>query len=290
VYKLLAILAVGTVSIFTCSGSSLYFQGFETDTSGWFPDTGVGSPDGTITQVSNGGGTLGLTAPDGTHYAEVTNSPDSYLPGYGTGGASFFGYATNPVPYPGTAFTQSMDVYVDTSLTMGPGVQDAFWIDDSPSSTDPFDVTNNGGLGFGAEHNYRLDYLGGSVAITVDGESVPLFTVATSGWYDFEFEYSQSDGTPTDISNTTMIIATIGGTVLGTEVEVNNADGETLQNQYLGGPGYMWLPVWADGFSGDTLGIDDVQAFPDVSTPEPASFMLFGLGLGALGLVARRKV
>jgi hypothetical protein len=264
---------------------SLYFQGFETDTSGWIPDTS-GSPVGSITQVASGGGTLHLTAPDGSFYAEVANSPNAYLPGYGTGGFSFFGNASQPVAYPGSEFVQSMDVYIDTSLTMDPGVQQGFWIDDSPSSTSSFDDTNNNGLGFGAEHNYRLAYNGGSVAITVDGEITPLLTVTNSGWYDFEFLYSQSDANPTDTSNTMMIIASIGGSVLASESELNDSDGETLQNQYLAGPGYMWLPVWANGFSGDVLGIDDVQAF---TAPEPSSFALLGLGLAAFAHWKRKS-
>jgi hypothetical protein len=276
-------------------GSSLYFQGFETDTSGWTPDTGVGSPNGTITRVASGGGTLGLTAADGSYYAEVTNSPNAYSiaygapPGYGTGGYSFFGNSSAP-PYPGSPFTQSIDVYVNTLLTMGTGVQDGFWIDDAPSSTSPTDVTFNGGIGYGAEHNFRLAYNGSSVGISLDGETSPLYTATTSGWYDFEFTYSKSDGIPTDISNTTLAIATVGGTTLASQILANDSDGDPLENQYLAGPGYTWLPVWANGFSNDTLGIDDVQAYTTTSViPEPSSFVPCGIGLAALAFAAHRK-
>jgi hypothetical protein len=291
--RILLLIVLALVLVQTSFGTTLYFQGFETDTSGWFPDTN-GSPAGSITQVASGGGTLGLTAPDGSYYAEVANSPNAYSnesglpPGYGTGGYSVFGYSSAPA-YPGSPFTQSIDVYVDTSLTMGAGVQQGFWIDDAPSSTDPYDVTNNGGTGYGGEHNFRLAYNGGSVAITLDGETTPLYTVTTSGWYDFEFLYSQSDANPTDISNTTLTIATIAGTVLGSQVLENNADGETLENQYLAGPGYTWLPVWANGFSNNVLGIDDVQAYTNATTPEPASYVPCGIGLAALALVAHRR-
>jgi hypothetical protein len=273
----------------TSFGSSLYFQGFETDTSGWTPDTG-GSPVGTITRVASGGGSLGLTAADGSYYAEVTNSPNSYLPGYGTGGLSFFGNSSAP-PYPGSPFTQSIDVYVNTLLTMGAGVQDGFWIDDAPSSTSPTDVTFNGGIGYGAEHNFQLAYNGGSVGISLDGGTSPLYTVTTSGWYDFQFTYSQSDANPTDISNTTLTIATVGGTALASQTLENDSHGGTpLENQYLAGPGYTRLPVWANGFSNDVLGIDDVQAFTNATaTPEPSGFAFCGIGLAALVFAASRR-
>ncbi len=278
----------------TSFGASLYFQGFETDTSGWTPDTS-GTTTGTITRVASGGGSLGLTAADGSYYAEVTNSDNSYQAatpgssGYGTGGYSFFGNSSAP-PYPGSPFTQSIDVYVNTLLTMGAGVQDAFWIDDAPSSTDPTDVALNGGIGYGAEHNFRLAYNGGSVAISLDGGTSPLYTVTTSGWYDFQFTYSQSDATATDISDTTLTIATVGGTALASQTLENDSDGETLENQYLAGPGYTWLPVWANGFSNDVLGIDDVQAFTNTAaTPEPSSFVPCGVGLAALAFAAHRK-
>ena len=43
--------------------SPLYFQGFETNTSGWNVDTG-GDNNGGITRVASGGGVLGLNAPN----------------------------------------------------------------------------------------------------------------------------------------------------------------------------------------------------------------------------------
>ena len=58
----------------TASATSLYFQGFESDTSGWAPNTS-GTSAGSIRRVASGGGTLGLTAFDGSYYAEADKQP-----------------------------------------------------------------------------------------------------------------------------------------------------------------------------------------------------------------------
>jgi hypothetical protein len=273
----------------------LYFQGFESDVSGWYIDSG-GDGNGSITQTASGGGPLGVNAADGSFYATVHNNTEAYsdfegcCSGYGTGGYSLFGGSGSGFQsYPGAPFYQSMDVYIDPTLTQPVSYGQAFWIDAAPSSTDPNDYTGgNDGTGYGAEHNFRLAYGAGAVNITVDGETTPLYTITTAGWFDFQFLYSQSDSNPTDLSTTTLSILTPGGTSLASESVNNNADGETLQNQYLAGPNYLWLTVWQNGFSGDNLAIDDVTA-DTTATPEPSSVLLLGAGIVAVGLLARRR-
>jgi len=288
--QLVRLMALGASLAVTATAGSIYFQGFETDRSGWTPDTS-GSTAGTITRVANGDGTLHLIAPDGTHYAEVTNSDDAYPSGftvgqpgsgYGTGGYSLFG--TSAVqPYPGSPFTQSIDVYIDPTLTATSPSVPAFWIDAAPTSTDP-----NGNT-YAGEHNFQLLYNSDAVTVNPDnGAKGALTTITNAGWYNFQFLYSQSDANPTDTSDTTLSVFNDTGTLLGSQTLTNDVPvNGTLQNQYLGGVNYIWLPVWQNGFSNDTLGIDDVSA--DTVTPEPSSIILFGAGFAVIGLFARRR-
>jgi len=177
-----------------------YNQGFETDTSGWY---------GPITRVPSG--TNGVNAAAGGYYAQAANTDDSYLPGYGSGGYSFFGgNGTYPV---GTGFYQSIDVYIDTSLTQPIGYDQAFWIDMSPSSSDPYDVANNGGLGYGDEQNFRLTYTGSGVGVQASGATNPFASITTTGWYQFEITY-QPGGNPTDLVDTNMYIYNLSNSAL----------------------------------------------------------------------------
>ena len=70
---------------------------------------------------------------------------------------------------------------------------------------------------------------------------------------------------------------------------IADQDGETLQNQYLDGPGYAWLTVWQDGFSGDVLNIDNVQDGPLNAVPEPTSILLLLTMVGLTGFAKYRR-
>ncbi len=216
---------------------SLAFQGFETNTGDWTPIT---------TRVASGGGSLHLTAPSGNYYAELTNIHDSYLPGFGGAEYSYFGFTT-PQPYPGY-FSQSIGMYVFANwapaVYNGPGV----WIDMSPTQ-------NN----YGGEHNFRLTPTGSSVMVTVDGQTAPIATITTSGWYKFQMTY-QKGPNPTDLVSTNMNVFSSNQNLVGTATVVSNSPGGPLYSQDLGGPGYVWIAVWPNGWANDVLAIDDVRA------------------------------
>lgn len=254
----------------------LYFQGFETDTSGWTAESG-GDGNGSITQVPSGGGSLGLTAFQGGSYAEVHNGTNAYAPGYGTGGFSFLnGDGVTPPPYPGRSFSQSISVYINvaTPAPSAPGVP-AFWIDMSPSSVAP-DSVGCFPAACSDEHNFRLTYTGSSVQVSTDGSVTPALTINSSGWYTFQDTYAKG-ATPSSLVNTDLNIFDASNTLLSSTAVLGDSDGGTLTSSNLAGPGYIWLPVWQDGFSGDLLGIDNVRA--DVAAPEPPAISLLAAGL-----------
>jgi hypothetical protein len=283
-FPMLAIAAIGTCR---ADVPNLYFQGFETDTSGWFQDSG-GDGNGSITQVASGGGSLGLTAADGNYYAEVHNNTNAYQTGFGTGGESFFeGDGTNPTPYPGTPYYQSIDVYIDTGLSNAVASQYAYWIDMFPTTTAAGgDSIGCGQIACGDEHNFRLAYDGSSVNVYVDGGG-SIATITTSGWYRFEATYAPG-ATPSSDVQTNMNVFDLSGNLLGTEAVEGDSDGESLISSDLGGPGMVWLPVWQDGFSNDLLGIDDVEAGTLAAVPEPSTLTFLAIGFGCI-VVFRAK-
>jgi len=265
-----------------------YKQGFETDTSGWFTYSDCDNPS-TITRVPSGTG--GINAADGSYYAQVTNSENSYSYenppdplGYGQSGYSFF---DGDGAYPGGGFYQSIDVYIDTSLTQPVNYTQAYWIDMTPGSSNPSD----GGIGYGDEQNFRLLYSGTDVSVNASGASGPFADITTSGWYQFEITY-QTDGNATDLVNTNMEIFNLSTSALvGSTNVIADQDGETLENQYLDGPGYVWLTVWQNGFSGDQLNIDDIETagLPASAIPEPSSVLLLISVVAGVGFDLRRR-
>lgn len=282
----LAVLALTAAG--NCHATNLYFQGFESDASGWSFASG-GDGNGSITQTPSGGGPLGLTAFSGANYATVHSNTNGYAAGYGTGGYSFFGTPSGIPPYPGGPFSQSINVYIDTHAPApSNGGTPAFWVDGSPASTSPVDA-GSGGVGYGGEHNFQLSYTGSSVIVNVDG-TAPVTTLASSGWYTFEMVYSKG-ASDASLAMTTLNLYNSGGVLLGSDTTLDDSNGDPLESQYLAGPGYVWLAAWQNGFSNDELGIDDVRA--DTSaTPEPAVLGMLASGfVGLAGIrVARRRV
>ena len=295
--KLAAPLAALSIMAMAAPGhaSSLYFQGFENNTSGWIVNQdGVAgeSNNGSITRTASGGGPLGLPAFQGSYYGTVHNDTNGYQnPGYGSGGFSNLnGNGTTPTPYPGSSFSQSISVYINTA-TSAPTVSPtgpAFWIDMSPDVRTTPDVYC-GAVACSDEHNFQLYYNGSSVTVGVDGGATPVLTIATSGWYTFQDTYAMG-ATPTSLVNTDLNIFNSSNTLLSSTAELGNSNGETLLSDNLGGPGYIWLPVWQNGFSNDLLGIDNVRA-DSTPVPEPASgtlFMAALLAAAGFGVFRRR--
>lgn len=281
VTRLFAVAAVVAMLGATALAGNLYFQGFETDTSGWIPDTGGTSP-GAIFREASGGGTLALTAFDGGYYAEVENSPSSYLNGYGTAGFSWFeGNGSMPPLYPGSGFSQSIAVYINVNTPAPTNPNDAgFAVDMSPGTTLTTDTCYPAACA--DEQLFRLFYTGSSVNVIVpegNGASTPtVATITTSGWYTFQITYQPGmAGTVVNDMN----ILNASGQMISSTYLTEGTNAGMLLNADLAGPGYVWLPQWQNGFSGNLLGIDDVSA-DTLPTPEPPSGVLMLIGFACL--------
>lgn len=265
-----------------------------------------------MTVVSNGGGQLGLTAPDGTHYAEIANVDDTYLPGYGESVYTDYGYESTggAIAHPngagisnnGQPFFESAEYYINTNwAAAGPDNNYVgFWIDTAPQG-DGGPATINGYPvpdGDLDETNFRIvDTGNGQIGVQFVGYGTAAnagVTITQSGWYTFKTTFDDDNGL---VANT-LSVSDVNGNVLGSAFNdptaYVNTSPQALAWSSLEGTNYGdWTTVWQDGFgattgpnengAADILGIDNVI----VAVPEPASFSL--LGVGALALLRRRR-
>ena len=281
-------------------GSAAYTQGFEQNTNGWqFGTQYAGSGGYGITRYKSGSATspVGtINAASGNYYAVVKNATSNYLSsGYGDAGYALFGGGTG---YQGP-YAMSISIYLDQanwadSSTAGQG----FLIDASPTAANPYtllgssptysagapDFNMEGGFQLGSNgagglnvHAYYHDQTTGATAATAD-----LTSITQSGWYTFAQTLSQGvGGNP---FSTFSIYNSSGNLVGNTETVSWTAE----SNADLGGPNYLWITGWNNGFSNDSLAIDNVSGFV---TPAPASFGLVAIGSLALigGMALRRR-
>ena len=243
--RLLATALVAVAGLNMFAGNALAalnnFQGFETNTGDWVASQA-------ITRVPSGGGALHLTAASGNYYAELQNLHDGYQPNYGDGGYSFYGGADSV--YHGD-FYQAIDVYVNANWTPARlGYDNSFWIDMTPYHADP----NN----YGAEHNFRLKATGASVEVRVDGQTSPIVTLTSSGWYTFVMTYRRAPNLADPVI-TDMNVYNPAHTLLGATTVFATSPGGPFASSDLRGNGYVWITLWQNGFAGDVLGLDNVH-------------------------------
>ena len=279
-----AVACVGLLSAGTpaAHGSAAYTQGFENNTNGWsFGTHYTGSGSYGITRYKSGSASpVGtISAASGSYYAVVNNATNNYSnggyapTGYGDAGFANFGGSS----YPGT-FTQSISIYVDASTWTTPANAStaAFWIDESPSSP-------TGQPNFNMEGDFAFFVPSANSGIEVAANNSLnnlIATITGSGWYTFAETFSQQASGPPE---STFNVYNSSGTQLGSYTQSwtgqNNSD--------LGGPNYLWLTVWQNGFANNSLAIDNVSPF---ATPVPASLGLVSIGSVVLigGLALRR--
>ncbi len=217
-----------------------YFQGFEVDTGDWVVSQG-------ITRVASLSGVLGLPSSSGGYHAEIQNLHDGYDTSFGDAGYSFYGGADSV--YHGD-FYQGIDVYINVDWVppLPYSSIPAFWIDMTPYHADPGN--------YGAEHNFRIKALGGTVEVYVDGLGTPTATLTSSGWYTFLMTWRKA-ADPTDPVITDMNVYDATHTRLGTTQVFATSPGGPFASSDLRGNGYVWITLWQNGFADDLLAIDN---------------------------------
>lgn len=279
-------------------GSAAYTQSFEQNTNGWYfgaQFAGSGSygitryQSGTTSPVGN------INAAAGNYYAVVQNSTNNYLSGYGDAGYAVFGGGTS---YQGPS-TMSIDVYLNASNWANPNTQgQGFMIDESPTAAVGYTLLGSsqsysaGAPDFNMEGGFQLGSNGtGGLAVHAyyhnqstgaTDNTANLATLSTTGWYTFSQTISQGTNGPFS----TFSIYDINGNAVGNSATV---DWTSASNADLGGPNYLWITGWNNGFSNNALAIDNVSGFV---TPIPGSGLLAAVGGLALigGLAMRRRI
>lgn len=267
IFSALAI-ALGLAVSGVAQATPISNQNFSSNTNGWNTE---GSS--SITLAAQSGSSEG-------QYAVVTNARDDYQPSYGDGGYTYFNGPSSSYTGP---FTQSVDIYIDTSWAAptAPGTA-AFWLDMSPHTT-------GAGSDFAAENSFNF-YVPGNGTISIGATGGPTaWSISTSGWYTFAMTFSKG-ASPTDPVQIALNVLNQSGTSLGTVNRLaNNNLGYDPSSSLLGGVGYAWLTVWQNGFAGDQLSIDNLQLD---AVPAPLSTPWSGLallGLGGLAIVLLRR-
>jgi hypothetical protein len=260
---LLAAAMAASTYVASAKAGELFFQGFESNTDGWFS----GAPYGSITQVPSG--TNGITAADGSGFAIVNAAPNNTA----SGPYTFFNQPGGA--YQG-AYTASIDIYLDPSS----------WATGSGFDWDIAPSDGNGNYG-GPDYIFHVDEnQAGQVLIdtsfnSTDGPPAGDLTgdptaaaVTTSGWYTFTSSFSDDGG------------------VLSGILSVSNGSSTIFSSTMIGGlppegVDYGWFNfanVGADG-----LAIDDSQ-LSEVPLPAAASGSLALLGgLALVGGIKRAR-
>jgi len=234
--------------------TTVWDQGFETDTDGWLDADDEWY--GTVTRVPSS--TDGVTSSEGAYHAVCAGDADS------APFTRFDGYRNT---WPGT-WTAEVDIYLDPSWVPGQG------FDYSVAAT-------------GSDGNHQRDYIfhvtkdSSTAKLLVAGsnntnfapredlENINHYEVVSAGWYTFQHVFYESDGALAVDLN--LLDST--GTVLFTETRFNAAD---IIPDEVGGNRYGWF---------NFINIEGGIAVDEHQLMVPADFV----GKASFGFVSKYK-
>jgi hypothetical protein len=240
-----------------------YFNGFETDTAGWFNNSGA-----TITRVPSGSLSTyanGVAAATGSYYARlgIDPSPDSCV--YGGGTASIYygpftrwgGYSAI---FPPGGYSTGVDIYLDVPYAQAHPDTRFDWSSAISDTSGGFrrDFVFNVGtdaLGFvmtGGNNSTRCS------ANPADAGHSPVVHITASGWYTFKHTFVGVSGGP--LSVVLEVMPSGSNVPLGTWVRSDPSD---IIGTTVGGNRYGWFVQ--NEFDG--LAIDNSFRTGIVSTP-----------------------
>jgi hypothetical protein len=218
-----------------------YFNGFETNTAGWFNLSGA-----TITRVPSGDTSTtyahGVAASGGSYYARLRldSNPDSCTFGGGTA-PIYYGPYTNwggySATFPPGGYSTGVDIYLDADYARANPDTRFDWDSAVSNTTGGFrrDFVFNVGTdvaGFVISGGNNATRCGANPA---DPGHTPIH-IATSGWYTFKHTFAGMTGGPLTV---TMQVMPAGSNVpLGTWVRTDPTD---IIGTTVGGNRYGWF-------------------------------------------------
>jgi hypothetical protein len=228
-----------------------YFNGFETDTAGWFNYSGAA-----VTRVPTGSSSAyanGIPAATGNYYARLGKdpSPASCASGGGpqpwyVGPYTDFGGDTSGIFPPG-GYTTGVDIYLDVQYAQAHPDTRFDWSSEINDSAGNFrrDFVFNAGtdmLGFvitGGNNATRC----GADPYSTDPSHGPQVHIIMSGWYTFKHVFTGVSGGPLIVNmqviqkSTNLVVGTWTRSdpsdIIGTTVG-GNSDGWFVQNEFDG--------------------------------------------------------
>lgn len=251
------VFAAFAVGLYGSASAADFFNGFETDTSGWFNTDRVAS------------GTNGITAATGGFYGRTGTGTGSWYTNFG-------GYNQSLAS---TGFVTSVDIYLDMNGGYNNDTRFAYTsaINKSVAAGGGHlrDFVFSGGFynDLGLGNRFVFSASNNAPGWPQDPGRDP-FTVSTTGWYTMEHSFGIVGG----VLSVDMRLRAAGGALLHSWTLSNPAD--VAAN--VGGNRYGWFSHNQFG----TLAIDNSLRYSPGAVPEPFTM---GLGLASAGLFLRRR-